>query len=266
MFRCDVNASRIKLIVSPGEEIPAGFQSKDARTSFVQSIAYLPVPAAEITGLYKVITTCWYKGDPYSIRRIDGPSLRMSLGGGRRVEHSTPEPAHPTRDELGNFPNVEVLGPGDIWATIDIVEAARLTMAIVPYHLVDGRMKPVRDLTGAGYAVPTADEIFYFPSPADSPYLPPAQALATAVDSLGSHDLGYPTDDLHPARLRDGWQLTTSHPVDSLYYVTDDNQVISAPATTPTAQVDSQLSAQFRQRHPAVDPPPRHDTGTETFD
>ncbi|WP_246398100.1 hypothetical protein [Mycobacterium vicinigordonae] len=265
-FRCDVNASRVKLIVSPGQVIPAGFQAKDARRSFVQSIAYKAVPASEIEAFYEVITTCWYKGDPYSIRRIDGPSLRLSIGGGRRVKRTVPEPPSPSRDEWGHFPNAEVLGIGEIWATIDILEAARLTMAIVPYHLVDGYLKPVRDVTGAGYSVPTADEIFYFPSPAESPYLPPAQALATLRDYLAVHDPSYPTADLHPNRLRDGWQITTTHPVDTLYYIADDNHILAAPTTTPTPQVSSQLSAQFRQRHPAVDPPPVHDTGTDIFD
>ena len=266
IFRCDINASRVKLIVSPGQSIPPGFEPKDSSRSFVQSIAYKAIPESEVHAFYKVITTCWYKGNPYSIRRIDGPTLRLSLDGGRRENAEEPEPPAPTRDELGHFPNVEILGPGDVWATIDILEAARLTMAVVPYHLVDGLLKPVRDLTGAGYAVPTADEIFYFPSPADSPYLPPAQALAIVGDYLSVHDPSYPTTDLHPTRLRDGWQMTTTHPVETLYYVADDRHIVSAPATAPAAQVSSQLSAQFRQRHPAVDPPPAHDTGTVIFD
>ncbi|MCB9441567.1 MAG: hypothetical protein H6523_15125 [Mycolicibacterium sp.] len=265
-FRCDVDAARIQLIVSPGETIPEGFEPYDDGDEFVQSIAYKDVPPSEVESLYKVITTCWYKGDPYSIRRIEGPQLRLSLDGGRRVKHTVPEPPHPTRDEWGQFPNVEVLGIGDIWATIDIVEAARVTMAIVPYRLVGGYLKPVRDVTGAGYSVPRADEIFYFPSPADSPYLPPGQALAVVGQYLGAHDRRYPGGELAPVRLRDGWQMATTSAVDTLYYVDDDGQILPTPASVAVGVVSSQLSAQFRLRHPFVDPPPAHDSGTDIFD
>lgn len=265
-FRYYDNDPWIQLMVSPGQTIPEGFGAKDDRNAFEQAIAYKSVPETEVQSFYKVVTTCWYKGDPYSIRRIDGPQLRLSLGGGRRVRRTVPEPPRPTRDEMGRFPNIEVLGIGDSWADIDIVEAARVTMAIVPYRLVDGYLKPVRDLTGAGYSVPAADEIFYFPSPADSPYLPPAQALEIVREYLAAHDPAYPADGLSPERLRDGWQMVTTHPVATLYYVADDNHVLSAPVDTPKDRVSSQLSAEFRQRHPFVDPPPAHDTGTDIFD
>lgn len=257
---------RIKLKVSPGEAIPDAFEPKDDRDQFVQAIAYNTVPAPEIETFYDVITTCWYKGFTYSIRRIDGPRLRVSLGGGRRIKRTIPQPSHPTLNELGHFPNAEVLGPNEVWVTIDIVEAARVSMAIVPYHLVDGYLKPVRDLTGAGYSVPAADEIFYFPSPADSPYLPPTQALEIVREYLAAHDPAYPAADLIPERLRDGWRLNSSQPVETLYYVADDNHVLSAPADTPKDLARSRLSAEFRQRHPFVDPPPAHDTGTDIFD
>lgn len=255
----------IELALSPGQAIPEGFEPKDDRDCFVQAIAYKMVPASQVEMFYRVVTTCRYKGVAFSIRRIDGPRLRVFIGGGRRTKPS--ELPYPTMDEWSYFPNAEVLGMGEIWATIDIIEAAQVTMAIVPHQVVGEELVPVRDVTGAGYSVPAADEIFYFPSPADSPYLPPDQALATARDYLAAHDPAYPAADLGAQRLRDGWQITTGGaPADTLYYVADDGHVLPAPATTPAAQASSQLSAEFRQRHPFVDPPPHHDTGTDIFD
>lgn len=252
--------TRIELEALPGGQPPTGFQREPARPGF----AYKVVLKSEVSAFYAVVTTCQYKGAPFSIRMIDGPRLGILIGGGRRLKR--PEPTSPTLNEWPAFPNVEDFGTGDIRATIDILEAARLTMAIVPYHLVDGYLKPVRDLTGAGYSVPTADEVFYFPSPADSPYLPPAQAVASIGEYLAARDPAYPADGLNPVRLRDGWQMSTTHPVDAFYYVADDNHIVSAPVAMPVAQVSGRLSAEFRQRHPVVDPPPAHDTGNDIFD
>lgn len=254
--------TQIELQALPGQAPPDGFRPAQARPG----IAYKVVLKSEVSAYYKVITACQYKGDPYSIRRIDGPRLWLTLGGGRRVKRTVPEPPSPTLDELGDFPNAEVIGPSEAWATIDILEAARVTMAIVPYHLVDDYLKPVRDLTGAGYSVPAAEDIFYYPSPVDSPYLPPAQAVAAVGEYLAAHDPTYPADALSPVRLRDGWEMTTTHAVDTVYCVADDNHVVYAPAAMPVAQVSNRLSAEFRQRHPVVDPPPAHDTGTDIFD
>lgn len=265
-FRCDVSPSQVKLFVPPGEPIPEGFERRDDRDQFVQAIAYKRVPADDIEAFYRAITTCWYKGDPYSIRRIDGPRLRLSLDGGRRIKRTIPEPPHPTLKEISQFPNTEVLGQGDVWATIEIQEAARLTMAIVPYHQVGGHLKPVRDVTGAGVAVPKADEIFYFPSPRDSPFLPANDAITTITAHLAAHDPSYPTTGLTPQRLRDGWRLNPTTETPTIYYITDDKHIITAPATAPTAHIASQMSAEFRSRHPIVDPPPAHDTGTDIFD
>ena len=265
-FRCDVNASQVTLFVPPGEHVPEGFDHKDDRDQFVQAIAHKRVPANDVETLYRAITSCWYKGGPYSIRRIDGPRLRLSLDGGRRIKRTMPEPPHPTLKEIAQFPNTEVLGQGDVWATIDIQEAARLTMAIVPYHQVGGYLKPVRDVTGAGVAVPKADEIFYFPSPLDSPFLPSKDAVATITNHLATHDPAYPTTGLTTERLRDGWHLNPATETPTIYYITDDSHIITAPATTPTAYIASQMSAEFRSRHPIVNPPPAHDTGTDIFD
>ena len=260
VFRCDVDTSRIKLIVSPGETIPDGFEHKIGRPG----AGYKMVPQPDVSAFYKVMASCRYKGTPFSIRTIDGPLLGLMIGGGRRVQ--LPEQPAPTINEWPLFPNAEDFGNRDIRATIDIVEAARVTMAVVPYHLVGGYLKPVRDVTGAGYSVPRADEIFYFPSPADSPYLPPGQALAVVRQYLGAHDRGYPVGELVPVRLRDGWQMATASAVDTLYYVDDDGQILPAPASVAVGVVSSQLSAQFRLRHPFVDPPPAHDSGTDIFD
>lgn len=255
----------IRLAVAPGEPVPEGFELEDDRRAFVQAIAYKTVPVSAVDGFYRVITACRYKGTRFSIVRIDGPRLRLNIGGGRRVKRVA-EPVHPTFHEWGSFPNVEVLGMGEIWATIDIAEAAQITMAVVPYHVVSGELKPVRDPTGVGRAVPTADEIFYFPSPADSPYLPPDDALAVVRGYLDVNDPRYPATGLVPARLRDGWRMDTHDPVGIVYYASDDGQILSAPADVPESQVSSQLSADYRRRHPFVNPPPAHDSGNDIFD
>ena len=265
-FHCRKSGQQIRMSVNPGESIPDGFEPKDDRNAGPPAIAYKTVPATDITAIYRAITTCWYKGDPFSIMGIVGTRLNMSIGGGRREQIVLPEPPHPTRDEWFQFPNAEVLGIEEIWTKIDIVEAARLTMAIVPYHLVDNRLRPVNDPTGYHYAVPKADEIFYFPSPLDSPFLPSKDAVATITAHLATHDPGYPTTGLTTERLRDGWRLNPTTKTSTIFYITDDSHIITAPATTPTAYIASQMSAEFRNRHPIVNPPPAHDSGTDIFD
>lgn len=257
--------ARVRLSVRPGGPIPDGFEPADDRDSFVQAIAHKTVPVSAVQAFYRAITTCRYKGEAFSIRRIEGTRLRLSIGGGRR-EKLVPEPPHPTRNEWGSFPNVEVLGVGEIWADVDIFEAAQITMAIVPYHMSGDRLVAVNDPTGYGYAVPSAGEIFYFPSPADSPFLPAKDAIATVTAYLAAGDPAYPTTELAPLRLRDGWRMNTAHSARTIYNVADDGYILPGPADMPADQVCSQLSADFRRRHPAVDPPPKSDTGTEIFD
>ena len=266
VFHCRKSGQQFRLSVDPGESIPEGFEPKDDRNAGPPAIAYKTVPATDITAFYRAITTCWYKGAPFSVRAIIGTRFYLSIGGGRREKFVSPEPPRPTRDEWGQFPNAEVLGIGEIDVDIDIIEAARLTMAVVPYHLLDNRLRPVNDPSGYGYPVPKADEIFYFPSPQDSPFLPGNDAVTTITAHLAAHDPGYPTTGLTPERLRDGWRLNPTTETPTIYYITDDSHIITAPATAPTTHIASQMSAQFRNRHPIENPPPAHDTGTDIFD
>ena len=249
---------RVRLSVRPGEPIPEGFEQS---ATPAQEIAYKPVDPAEIDTFSRVVSSCLYKGGWFSVVTIDGPVFGIHLGGGRQGGDAAADPVSPTFTEWGLLPNVEVLGQGDIWARVDVFEAARVTMAVIPHHLVSGRVVPVRDVTGHGYAVPTADEIFYFPSPADSPYLPPAEAAAV----IRAHDPQYPFDEAAPQRLRDGWRLNPVERVSNIYHVADDGVVFVASADVAVEQADSRLSADFRSRHPVVDPPPAHDSGTEVF-
>ncbi len=265
-FHCRKRGEQFRFSVDPGESIPDGFEPTDDRNAGPPAIAYKTVPAADITAFYRAITTCWYKGAPFSVRAIIGTRFYLSIGGGRREKLVRPEPPHPTRDEWGQFPNAEVLGIGEIDADIDIIEAARLTMAVVPYHLLDNRLRPVNDPSGYGYAVPKADEIFYFPSPQDSPFLPGNDAITTITAHLAAHDPGYPTTGLALERLRDGWRLNPTTEAPTIYYITDDSHIITAPATAPTTHIASQMSAEFRNRHPIENPPPAHDAGTDIFD
>lgn len=265
-FHCYVSGQQVRLSVDPGGLIPDGFEPKDDRNAAPPAIAYKTVPATDITAFYEVITSCWYKGAPFSVRAITGTQFQLSIGGGRRQKIVRPKPPAPTMDEWSYFPNAEVLGMGEVWAEIDIIEAARLTMAIVPHHLLGDHLVPVIDPTGYGYPVPKAHEIFYFPSPRDSPYLPGNDAITTITAYLAAHDPNYPTTGLTPQRLRDGWRLNPTTDVPTIYYIADDKHIITAPATAPTTHIDSQLSAEFRNRHPIVNPPPAHDTGTDIFD
>lgn len=265
-FHCYQNGHDVRLSVRPGESIPEGFEPKDDDRAATPAIAYKTVSAADVDAFYRVITSCWYKGDPFSVKAISGTRLQLSIGGGRREKLLPPEPPHPTRNEWGQFPNAEVLGIGEIWVDIDIIEAARLTMAIVPYHMSGDRLVPVNDPTGYRYPVPAVDEIFYFPSPADSPFLPGKDAVTAITAYLAVHDPAHPTAGLTLERLRDGWRASPPGQVEVVYYIDDDGQILAAPATVPTAHVSSRLSADFRLRHPAVDPPPHHDTGTDIFD
>ena len=265
-FHCDQYRQQVRLSVDPGESIPDGFEPKDDRNAGPPAIAYKTVPATDITAFYRAITTCWYKGDPFSIGTIIGTRFYLSIGGGRREKLVRPEPPHPTMNEWSQFPNAEVLGMGEISVQIDIIEAARLTMAIVPYRLSGDYLLPVNNPTKGRYAVPKADEIFYFPSPLDSPFLPSKDAVATITNHLATHDPAYPTTGLTTERLRDGWHLNPATETPTIYYITDDSHIITAPATTPTAYIASQMSAEFRSRHPIVNPPPAHDTGTDIFD
>ena len=139
-------------------------------------------------------------------------------------------------------------------------------MAIVPYRMSGDHLVPVNDPTGYGYAVPAANEIFYFPSPADSPFLPAKDALTAISAYLAVHDHAYPVAGLAVERLRDGWRVNAASPVEVIYYIADDGHILAAPATASTAQVASRLSEDFRLRHPAVNPPPRRDSGTDIFD
>jgi hypothetical protein len=249
---------RIRLAVSPGQVIPDGFEPKADRNAFVQAIAYKTISAFDVEAFYRVVTTCDYKDAPFRIERLDGTGLRLSIGGGRDDKRNVRQP---TLDEWAQFPNVEVLGVGEVWADVDVLEAARVTMAVIPYHLVSGRLTPVRDVTGYGYSVPNADQIFYFPSPADSPYLPPDDATA----AVRAHDPQYPLDGVTPERLRDGWRFNPLVPVPEIYQVSDDGVIFTAAAEAPVEQVSSRLSADFRSRHPCVEPPPAHDSGNEVF-
>lgn len=246
---------QVRLSVRSGEAVPDDFEHAP---STAQEIAFKPVPPAETEGFLRVITSCLYKGAWFSVRSINGPGLGVHLGGGRQLKNAAPQQPTPSFGEWHLFPNVEVLGQGDIWADIDVVEAARVTMAVIPYHLVAGRLAPVRDVTGAGYAVPAADEIFYFPSPLDSPYLPPGDALAVVRAADPAYRAG------EPERLRDGWRVPSEADA-NLYYVADDGEIVAAPAEMPAELVSSRLSAEFRGRHPVVDPPPANDSGTDIF-
>jgi hypothetical protein len=247
---------QVRLSVRPGEPVPDGFAQASGPA---QETAFKAVSPAEIDGFFRVLTSCSYKGSAASIRRIDGSRLVLHLGGGRRVDVTAPKPPQPTFHEWGLFANAEILGQGDIWVDIDIAEAARVTMAVVPCHLVSGRVVPVRDVTGYGYAVPTPEEIFYFRSPAESPYLPPADAVA----AVGAADPSYVAGA--PERLRDGWRVPTSGAAD-VYFVADDGVIVAAPADMAVELVSSRLSAEFRIRHPFVDPPPADDSGDDIFD
>ncbi|WP_234795603.1 hypothetical protein [Mycobacteroides saopaulense] len=257
--------TQVRLSVRPGEQIPAGFEPGDTGSAASAS-AYLVLPVADIDAFFRVVTTCLYKGGSFSITEIHGTKLTIQLGGGRRIKSTLPRPAQPSLDEWHQFSNMEVWGPNEIAGHIDILEAAQITMAIVPYHMSGGRLVATNDPTGYGYAVPTADEIFYFPSPADSPFLPTKDAIATIGAYLATHDPAYPTTDFTPLRLRDGWRMNTTHSVNTIYNVADDGYIFAAPHNAPVDQVSSQLSADFRRRHPVIDPPPKSDTGTEIFD
>lgn len=264
-FRCSQNDQKVRLSVGPGESIPEGFERKGDGRAATPTIAHKVVLAADVDAFYEVITSCRYKGAPFSVRAISGTQLFLSIGGGRR-EKLVPEPPHPTRNEWGQFPNAKVLGVGEIGADIDLVEAAQITMAIVPYRMSSEHLVPVNDPTGYGYAVPAADEIFYFPAPIDSPFLPGKDALTTISAYLAVHDPAYPVVGLTVERLRDGWRVHAATPVELVYYVADDGHILAAPATASTGQVASRLSEDFRLRHPVVNPPPHHDSGTEIFD
>ncbi|WP_232784639.1 hypothetical protein [Mycobacteroides chelonae] len=182
------------------------------------------------------------------------------------MNSTLPRPPRPSLGEWHQFSNMEVWGPNEIAGYIDILEAAQITMAVVPYHISGARLVPMNDPTGYGYAVPTAQEIFYFPSPLESPFLSTDDAVATVVTYLAAHDPAYPATDLVPARLRDGWRMNTTYAANTTYHVADDGYIFAAPTSAPVDQVSSQLSADFRSRHPTVNPPSRSDTGTEIFD
>lgn len=265
VFRCEFELSDVVLKVEPGQVIPDGFEARQHRESRDRSIAVKRVPVTDVEAIRRVITTCQYKGTPFSIRRIDGPRFVVSIGGGRRIKPSQ-EPPRPSMDEWGQFPNVEVLGLDDLWADLDVVEAAQVTMAVVPYQLVDGRLRPVHDPTGYAVAVPAADEIFYFPSPESSPFLPQAEAVAAFRAYLDQHNPAYPAAAVTPLRLRDGWLMNPSASVQKVYCVADDAVVLAASAAAPVNQVSSHLSAQFHQRHPIAEAAPADDSGTEYFD
>lgn len=265
-FRCTQNGQNVRLSVRPGESIPEGFERKDDDRAAMPASAYKTVLAADVDAFYEVITSCRYKGAPFSVRAISATQLFLSIGGGRREKLVLPEPPHPTRNEWGQFPNAEVLGVGEIGADIDLVEAAQITMAIVPYRMSGDHLVPENDPTGYGYAVPAADEIFYFPAPTDSPFLPGKDALTTISAYLALHDPAYPVVGLSVERLRDGWRVNAATSVEVVYYVADDGHILAAPATASTGQVASRLSEDFRLRHPVVNPPPHHDSGTEIFD
>ena len=265
VFRCEFGESTVDLMVEPGQAIPDGSKARYQPESGDRSIAVKRVPETEVEALHQAITTCQYKGAPFSIRRIDGPRFVVSIGGGRRIKPSQ-KPPSPSMQEWTQFPNVEVLGLDDLWADLDVVEAAQVTMAVVPYQLVDGRLRPVHDPSGYGVAVPKPDEIFYFPSPGASPFLPRAEALVALRAYLDRHNLTTPGAEVTPLRLRDGWLMNPSSSVSKIYCVADDAVVLAASGSAPVSQISSHLSAQFHQRHPIVDPPPANDSGTEYFD
>ena len=91
-------------------------------------------------------------------------------------------------------------------------------------------------------------------------------AITTVTTYLAAHDRNYPTTELTAERLRDGWRLNPTTDAVTIYYITDDSHIVTAPATTPTDHIASQMSAEFRARHPIVNPPPAHDTGNDIFD
>ena len=265
VFRCESALPDLVLLVEPGHVIPDGFEAQDRRESSDRSVAAKRIPASAVESLQRVITTCVYKGTPFSIRRIDGPRFVTSVGGGRRIKPSQEQP-RPSLDQWSQFPNAEMLGRDGLWVEVDVVEAAQVTMAIVPYHVRDGRLWPVHDPSGYGVAVPAAEQICYFPSPSHSPFLPPDQARQTFIAHVAQHDPAYRAGDVSPQRLRDGWLMNPSTAVPAIYCVADDAVVLAASAAASLEQISGHLSAQFHHRHPITDPAPAHDSGTEYFD
>lgn len=265
VFHCTLDLPDVVLMVKPGQVVPDGFEAVAHSESPDRSIATKQIPATSIEAFRRVITTCLYKGTPFSIRRVEETRFVVNVGGGRRIKPSQ-EPPRPTIDDWGQFPNVEVLGRDDLWADLDVVEAAQVTMAILPYHLADGRLRPVHDPTGYAVAMPASDELFYFPSPAESPFLPRQDALGVVKDYVAVHDSGYPVADVIPRRLRDGWLMGPAAETSTIYCVADDSVVLAASASAPESQISSYLSAQFHERHPTVDPPAADDSGTDYFD
>lgn len=253
LFRCEPNLPDVTLAVDVGQKIPEGFGATKR------------VRADEVDSFVRVITTCEYKGTPFSIRHIDGSRFDVSIGGGRRIEPSQ-LPPRPSMDDWTKFPNVEVLGAGDVRANLDVVEAARVTMAVVPYRLTQGRLSPVHDPGGYGLAVPSANQIFYFRSPAASPFLPRGQALQAVSNYAAVHDPGFPVGEMVARRMRDGWILIASGSVSRVYGVADDGVVLAASGSESLAQISSHLSAQLHARLPIVEPAPARDSGADYFD
>lgn len=249
---------RIRMMVSPGQTIPDGFEPKDTRDAFVQVIAFKTVLASDVEAVYEVISSCWYKGAPFSIERIDGPQLRVSIGGGRRLKRTASSFPRPTRDEWGHLPNVEVLGVNEIWADIGILEAAKVTMAVVPYHVIAGTFAPVHDPTGAGYVVPAPDQIFYFLSLADSPYLPPAEAITAAQRFLATTDPNYPRADLSRTAAR--W-LADEHDICGRHHLLRRRRWVRRVCSCRRTKFRSQQPTVGRFSPPSPDCGPRATTG-----